>query len=186
MSKTTATLKINERVHYALKKKLVKNLGWQNMDVVNQRAYGNKQTILLFNLSLNDRIKGTCEYIPQDDFKYYWEEQKKFKKLEKRYGEYGKGGKRGKRAYNKFNKGRIYEEELPEEQAKFNKSTAIEFNNKLIKEKKRIKKLLKLIKSNPKKAVEILIKQLDRKLEFISKESNRVNSNIRKYNKVLS
>lgn len=111
---------LKERIGYALDKKLINKIGWKDKDIVVQQFPLQPKRLILFNLSLNERLKGTSEYEDQDDF---WEKQnREFKKLEKRYGKFGIKGKKVKvQQFNRFNKGKIYEEDLPKIQKRFNR-----------------------------------------------------------------
>lgn len=106
-----------DRVKYALNKKLLKKLGWQHDDVVDQIPL-KLQQIALFNISLNERLKGREDYQDLNDFKLIaqisLERQQKFLKLKKRHSKKGRlypVGKGYALDLSKLNRGLLTEEQ---------------------------------------------------------------------------
>jgi hypothetical protein len=170
---------ISKRIGYELCKPLVLSRDWKDGDMIEQRAHGNKQTIILFNLSLNDRLKGTAEFIQEDDIEWLRKNQEALKRLQKRYGEYGKCAVWGTKAYNKFNKGRTYEEDIPKKEAK-NVIKSLEEQKKKIKEsigceRREFKAFVSLVEKNPRQAMKRIKSRQKAREKMKEEEIKRIN-----------
>jgi hypothetical protein len=104
---------LDDRIRYALDKKMVRKLGWKDNDEVIPVIFG-LQRVMLVNKDLNSRLKGTLDYVNEGFLKDIgtgeYERQKEFMKIEKKYGKKSSTAK--KIALSKFNIGFLTEEEV--------------------------------------------------------------------------
>ncbi len=181
-------IKIEERVKYALSKKVLKDIGWKTKDKISQYADPIcPYAISLFNKSLWERASGNKPDMIDMAVKQSEEISKDYNKIEKRYGK--KDNPRRKRALNKFNKGRINEEDLKKEQIKFlvtSTNARIKMLNKIKREiKKNGKEFVDLIKNDPEKAIEKVNKLSSNRLKNRDKEIKQAEQNLKKILKNL-
>ena len=183
-------LKIDKRIIFTLDKKLVKLLGWKNLDKIIQQPY-DPQTLILFNVSHNERLPKIDSYkkdyfldLCADNME---KSQKDYKRLVKRYGK-GTSGRKT-RALGKIDKGRINEEDIE----KYKKGFAIKSTEESIKriEKNKVSmnkyyhEFIEMIKNNPKTAIEMIMrrktnqnKEIDKKLSEDKKSLKKLLKNV--------
>jgi len=137
-------IKIKERVHYALSKKVLKIINWETGDLISQHAdITCPYAISLFNTSLWKRVAGNSPDMIDLAVKQSEERNKDYEQMERKYKKESKRCK--KRALNKFNKGTIKEEDLKKEQIKFSVAAT---NAQLKHLRKHLNKRKRLIKKN--------------------------------------
>lgn len=181
-------IKIKERVHYALSKKVLKMIKWETGDLISQHADTIcPYSISLFNTSLWKRAAGNKPDMIDLAVEQSEEINRDYKKIEKRYGKCP--SRRKTRALNKFNKGRIKEEDLKKEQIKFSLATTNAQLKNLNKRKRLIKKnekeFINLIKNNPKEATERVNKSSTERVDKVNEEIKNAEQNLTNLLKML-
>ena len=181
-------IKIKERVHYALSKKVLKMIKWETGDLISQHAdIICPYAISLFNTSLWKRAVGNNPDMIDLAVKQSEEINQDYKKIEKRYR---KDSKRCKvRALNKFNKGTIKEEDIKKEQIKFSIAATNAQLKHLNKRKRLIKKnekeFIGLIQNSPENAIERVSKLSTERVEKTNEEIKKSEQNLKNLAEML-